>query len=589
MEEATNQWETIEWQAAEDHVRQMQEQLVKHYRKGNWRKVIACQRMIANSFHAKCLAVRRVTSNRGKHTAGIDGEKWKTSVAKMTAVYQLTKRGYKPSPLKRVLIDKGRGDGSTRPLGIPTMHDRAMQALYLLTLDPIAEANADHRSYGFRQYRSAHDAVKNLRAIYNKNAAVWVIDADIKGFFDNISHDWIVENIPMDKTILKKFLNAGFIYKQKQYPTERGVPQGGIISPTIANMVLDGLEKTLQERYWRRTPKGEVSQRNNQWNVSFVRYADDFVISCKEKAKCEEILAVVNEFLIERGVELSTTKTHIRHIDEGFDFLGFTLRRFYRQGKYKLIIKPAKEKVKQFLGKVRQIIRKHNGASQTRLIQKLNPIIRGWGNYYQFCNAKRTFGNCDHRIWEALWAWAKRRHKRKGKAWLKQRYWHHWGSRDWTFMVKEGKQSLAKLVYLGDYRIKRWSMLKIHYNAFEHRQEIEDGLIRRGARLMNGKFKQVYATQDGQCPLCQQAIFNPTQKYEIHHNWPRKWGGTNRSNNLWYIHERCHISYHAQNKVVNPNSKNARYYINRYKPLRLVDPRKEYSDRVRTLLSGVAM
>ncbi len=585
-------WHDIDWRRAEDHLYQMQVQLVKHYRNGDWSKIISTQRMIANSFDAKCLAVKRVTSNRGKRTAGVDGVLWSTPNAKMDAVFTLKKRGYKAAPLKRVYIDKGRGDGSTRPLGIPTLHDRAMQALYLFTLEPIAEASADGRSYGFRRYRCAHDAITNLRVIYNKhytNGAVWAIDADIKGFFDNISHDWLLEKIPMDKTILRKFLKAGFIEMGQWQSTERGTPQGGVISPTIANMVLDGLEKVLQNTYWRRTPNGVVDLRNNKFKVNMVRYADDFIVTCNDRDKCDEILEVVKTFLAERGVELSESKTKIVHIDEGFDFLGFNIRRYYRHKRYKLLVTPSKKKVKHFLNKIRQIVRDYYGASQATLIQRLNPIIRGWAYYYRYSNAKRVFGDCDHYIWESLWHWAKRRHREKGKNWVQARYWHKRDGREWRFIAVEKGVETARLLQFANFKIRNWRQLRLSYNAFEHRDEIEAALIKRGAILMQSRFKKVYNAQKGVCPVCNQPIYDPNHRYEIHHNWPKKWGGRESVYNLWYIHEACHFSYHEQNTVVSLKSQKIRYYLDKYSPLRKVDSRRDYSDEVKAILSGAGL
>lgn len=235
---------------------------------GRWGKVKALQRLLTHSFSAKVLAVRRVTENQGKNTPGVDRVIWNTAVKKARAVRLLNGRGYKALPLRRVYIPKS--NGKQRPLGIPSMRCRAMQALHLLALDPVAEVTADLNSYGFRKERSCADAIEQcFNALSNATCAEWVLEADIKSCFDRISHDWVLANVPMDKAILRKWLKAGFIEKHVLYPTEEGTPQGGIASPVIANLVLDGLEKRLLEAY----PK--TNQKGKKAKVNLVRYADD--------------------------------------------------------------------------------------------------------------------------------------------------------------------------------------------------------------------------------------------------------------------------------------------------------------------------
>ncbi len=261
---------------------------------------------------AKALAVKRVTSNTGKNTPGVDGILWKDHRAKMQAVHRLKQRGYKAQPLRRIYIPKK--NGKKRPLSIPTMHDRAMQALYKLALAPVAETTADRNSYGFRDGRSCADAVAAaFNALAKPNSATWVLEGDISGCYDNISTAWLMENIPLEKRILRQWLNAGYVEKGIAFPTRKGTPQGGIISPTLANMTLDGLEKAVREA---------VPYRSR---VNFVRYADDFIITGKSKTILESyIVPVVEQFLKERGLELSQDKSKISHITEGFTFLGQT-------------------------------------------------------------------------------------------------------------------------------------------------------------------------------------------------------------------------------------------------------------------------
>src|ERR1039457_3634401 len=241
-------WDGISWVDVQCQVRRLQARIVKATQVGSYNKVKALQWLLTHSFSGKALAVKRVTENKGKNTPGVDKVTWKTPVAKTNAIRSLKRRGYSPLPLRRVFILKR--NGKQRPLGIPCMIDRAQQALYLLALEPIAETTADLNSYGFRPKRSTADAGEQcFISLARKTSVVWVLEGDIKGCFDNISHDWMVANIPMDKAILKKWLKTGYVYQDELFPTDAGTPQGGIISPVLANMTLDGLEAMLAEKF----------------------------------------------------------------------------------------------------------------------------------------------------------------------------------------------------------------------------------------------------------------------------------------------------------------------------------------------------
>ncbi len=262
-------WHAIDWKSVNRNVRRLQARIVKATKEKRWGKVKALQRLLTHSFSGKALAVRRVTENQGKNTPGVDKVTWKTPQKKINAVYSLRQREYHPQPLRRIYIPKK--NGKKRGLGIPAMKDRAMQALYLLALDPVAETTADPNSYGFRPQRSTADAIEQcFIALGNIHSAPWILEGDIKGCFDGISHDWLLTHIPMEKAILEKWLKSGYIDGNRLYPTEEGTPQGGIISPVLANMTLDGLEmRLLRERFPKTTVKGRAAK------VNFVRYADD--------------------------------------------------------------------------------------------------------------------------------------------------------------------------------------------------------------------------------------------------------------------------------------------------------------------------
>jgi RNA-directed DNA polymerase len=277
------EWETIDWNQAEKFVNRIQIRITKAMLAGKHNLVKRLQYLLTNSFYAKALSVKRVTTNKGKNTPGIDGVIWIHSHEKMQAVSRISNRNYKAKPLRRVYIEKY-GKAEKRPLSIPAMHDRAMQALHLLALDPIAETTADKVSFGFRKYRSTHDAMSHIfNLIAKKNSGSWVLEGDIKGCFDNIQHQWLMNNIPMNKRILNKFLNAGYVFNKKLFPTDSGAPQGGTISPTLANMTLDGIERCIAEKYWMNS-KGKIDKKHkNHKKINFIRFADDFIVTATEK------------------------------------------------------------------------------------------------------------------------------------------------------------------------------------------------------------------------------------------------------------------------------------------------------------------
>lgn len=442
-------WNAINWHKAEKIVHQIQARIVKAVKAGDKRRVRSLQRLLSRSFAAKLLAVKRVTTNKGKNTAGIDGVLWKTPTQKWQSARKLNKPDYKALPLRRKYIPKGKGK-KKRPLGIPTMRDRAEQALALLALLPIAETTADGQSNGFRPKRSVHDAIA---ACYNalrlKGSPAWIFEADIKGCFDYIDHQWILDHIPMDKRVLRMWLKAGCMNNGTFNPTPEGTPQGGIISPTLANMTLDGIEKLLKKHFKR------------HHKVHFVRFADDFIITAATKELLEnEVKPLVQSFLNERGLVLSKQKSTITHIHDGFDFLGFNIRKYGN----KLLIKPSKSNIQQLKDKVRRIIKAYRTAKTINLVYKLNEVIRGWGNYYRHVVSKRIFGYLDHTIWQMTWRWAKRRHPKKGLRWIKRKYFQHEGLRNWVFREKQDKTSLFKLASIP---IRRHIKIRADANPFD--------------------------------------------------------------------------------------------------------------------------
>lgn len=454
-------WQQIDWPSCERIVKRLQARIVKAVKENRWNKVKALQHLLTHSYAAKRISVKRVTENQGGRTAGVDHCIWRTPAAKSCAARSLQQRGYKPLPLRRVYIPKS--NGKQRPLGIPTMKDRAMQALHLLALEPIAETTADPNSYGFRQHRSTTDAIEQCYiALGRKPSAQWVLEADIKGCFDAINHEWMLANIPMNKVVLQKWLKSGFIEQGKRYATEAGTPQGGIISPTLANITLDGMEKLLQSRLPTRMENGKIINPK----INLIRYADDFVITGSSRKLLEEqVKPLIEIYLKERGLILSVEKTRITHIDEGFDFLGQHLRKYNG----KMLIKPSKKNIKNFLDKIRETVKSNKTATQEQLIRLLNPIIRGWANYHRWVASSGSFSRAEHMIWETLWEWCKRRHPNKGLRWVKDRYFKTVGRNRWVFACKlESKaKKLLRLLMPTDIKIRKHIKVRANLNPFD--------------------------------------------------------------------------------------------------------------------------
>jgi RNA-directed DNA polymerase len=535
-------WHQINWAESHRQVRRLQARIVKATQEGRWNKVKALQWLLTHSWSGRVIAVKQVIENPGKKTPGVDRKTWSTPEAKLQAVLSLRRRGYQPLPLRRVFIPKS--NGKLRPLGIPTMKDRAMQALYLLALNPVAETTADHNSYGFRPERSTADAREQCFTILAKSkGAPWILEGDIKGCFDNISHSWILENVPTDKIILQKWLKAGYVYKNELFPTPAGTPQGGIISPTLANLALDGLETALNRRF----PKKKTTDEKQ---VNFVRYADDFIITGKTKDVLEqEVKPLVENFLKERGLILSEEKTKITPIEEGFDFLGWNVRKY--DGK--LLIKPSKKNVKAFLQNIRETVKENKTAKQESLIRQLNPKIQGWANYHKGTVAKDTFAKVDHEVWKAIWKWSTRRHPNKGLHWIKERYFKTEGTRNWIFSAntkdKDGKPREVKLVQAGDTKIERHIKIKGAANPFDPAQEayFESRLGRRMKEKMTGRIKwlRLWWRQDKACPHCHEKITEETG-WHVHHLLPKSEGGKDHHSNLVLLHPNCHRQIHSQ-------------------------------------------
>jgi RNA-directed DNA polymerase len=541
-----NGWHDIDWRAAHENVRRLQARIVKATKEGKHHKVKALQYLLTHSFSGKAIAVKRVTENQGKNTPGVDETTWVTPQSKMMAVRSLEQHGYAPLPLKRVYIPKS--NGKKRPLGIPTMKDRAMQALYLLALDPIAECQADSNSYGFRKERSCADAIEQcFKSLAQKGSAQWILEGDISACFDKISHQWLLANVPTDKTVLRKWLKSGYLEKSVFFDTEDGTPQGGIISPVLANFALDGLEQHLRENF-PTTGKGTVIGRRAKLNYS--RYADDFIITGSSKELLEnEIKPLVETFMGERGLQLSKEKTVITHINDGFDFLGQNVRKYND----KLLIKPSKKNVKTFLDNIRMVVKTNKQATAGELIRKLNLKIRGWANYHRHVVSKRTFSAVDNAIYHCLWRWAKRRHPMKSGNWIMKKYFCTRNGDNWTFFGSvpgtDGKTTTYHLVAAAKTPIVRHTKIKGEANPYDPADEIyfEQRLgVKMEANLRGRRqLSRLWREQKGICPVCNRPITELTG-WHSHHMKQRVMGGSDTSENRVLLHPNCHSQVHVQ-------------------------------------------
>lgn len=523
-------WEHINWRKANKMVRRLQARIVKALQENNHRKVRALQFLLTRSLAASSLAVRKVTENTGKRTPGIDKKLWRTNRQKTLAIRQVRRGQYQAKPLRRIYIPKGNNKSKKRPLSIPCMDDRAKQALYLMALDPIAEYYADLNSYGFRKKRSTHDAIAAINLILSKrHSPQWILEGDIKGCFDHISHQWLLRMIPINKRVLAQWLKAGYVEKSIFYSSDDGTPQGGIISPTLANLTLDGLELQLKTQF-------------KKQKVNVIRYADDFIITgTSESFLKDKIKPEVERFLKIRGLSLSKEKTHITHIKDGFEFLGFHIKKFDN----KLLIKPAKSKIKQLLQKVKGITQ--TSMSADIVIARLNPVIRGWANYYRHVASSRSFSYVDHHIWRIIWVWAKRRHPKKGLKWIKKKYFKTSNRSKWEFVGTTEKQKNVFLVKCRSFKIKLHVKIRSKANPYDpdFTEYFEKRQHEAKAFLRSKTLQKLWTIQNGRCPICNNPI-TMRSGWHAHHITRRCDGGETNTNNLVLLHPVCHEQWHQR-------------------------------------------
>lgn len=447
-------WKALPWDKIRQRVRRLQMRIAKAIKEKRHGKARALQWILTHSHSAKLLAVQRVTTNKGARTPGVDKKVWRTDRQKLAAIRLLRRRGYKPQPLRRIYIKKK--NGKLRPLSIPTILDRAFQALYMLALQPIAETCADKNSYGFREGRSCADAIKQCFIVLAKRTSPqWILEGDIKACFDQISQPWMLENIPMDKRVLGQWLKAGYMENNRLFPTMAGTPQGGIASPVLANLTLDGMESAI---------RAAIDPKHDK--VNFIRYADDFAVTGDSKEILEQkVKPAVVHFLDKRALALSAEKTVITHITKGFNFLGQNVRKYGQ----KLLIKPTRQSVRSVLEKARDRIKKGHGKKAEALIRKLNPLLIGWANYHRHVVSKRRFASIDYYLHGMLRRWARREHPNKSAGWIRQRYFSADPKGAFSLRVndRKGKEKVLKVYRLADTVIERHIKVRGTANPYD--------------------------------------------------------------------------------------------------------------------------
>ncbi len=555
-------WSNIPWNKIQRSVYKLQKRIYKASQRGDVQMTRRLQKLLIKSWGAKCLAVRRVTQdNQGRKTAGVDGVKSLTPKQRLELVTKL-RLSSKVDPTRRVWIPKP-GKDEKRPLGIPTMKDRATQALVKLALEPEWEARFEPNSYGFRPGRSCQDAIQAIFTSINQKPK-FVLDADIAKCFDRIDHKQLLKKLNTYPTIRKQiraWLKAGVMDGNKLFPTSLGTPQGGVISPLLANIALHGMEERIKEfadTINMQRPDGtQMSKRDKRKSLNLIRYADDFVILHEDITVIQRCREIISQWLNDMGLELKPSKSRLIHTLEeldgekpGFDFLSFNCRQ-YKVGKYttgknskgkflgfKTIITPSKGSQKNHYKQIAEVIDRHWGQSQTALIKNLNPIIRGWCNYFRSVNSSKTFSRMNNLIFWKLLKWAKHRHSNKGNKWIVNKYWQSIGGDNWVFATRQEESNPLRLLKHSSIDIIRY--VKVKGEASPYNGNLVYWSSKMGKHPeMPVRTASLLKKQKGKCAHCE-LWFNEEDVIETDHIIPKAIGGRNEYKNWQLLHRHCH-------------------------------------------------
>lgn len=556
-------WKEIDWGKVGQAVWSLQCKIYLCSKSGDFDRVQKLQQYLLGTSYARLYAVRTVTQdNKGKVTAGVDGVKRVNPSKRLKMACQLT-LGNSCDPVRRTYLPKP-GKTEMRPLGIPTMRDRARQSLALLALEPQYEAIFEPNSYGFRPGRSTQDAVQSLRNGL-KNNPKYVFDADIKGCFDNLLHSFILSKLntcPVIYDQISSWLEGKVIEPSGAIISPaKGTPQGGVLSPLLANISLDGLENELLNHYeYRMTLRGH-SVLYNQGKATFVRYADDFIIAHSDLQFLQECITISEKFLAVRGLTISKEKSRIlvtnkKHLcpntdyTEGFDFLGFNFRVFDRKyggtknnrgvpKPFILYVTPSKKNLIKHYREIKQVVWKNKSKTQVDLIARLNPKIRGWAGYYQHVNSSKYFSDLDHKLWWLTFNWSLKRHSTKSKTWVLARYFHRFKNVKHKFLTLWNERPSRILTNYSDTHIDKYFKCTARYTPYEFPDEPIKDLFQR-----NTLSQKLYSKQKGICKVCGTLIV-PRDKSEKHHLLPHGHSLRNSIKYIWLIHTACHDQVHA--------------------------------------------
>lgn len=545
-------WNAVNWHMVNRQVNNLRGRIYRASVAGNTKLASSLQKLMIRSTANKLSAIRRVTQiNQGRKSPGIDQIIVNTDKDRSWLFDKLTReKQVKASPIRRVYIPKR--NGKIRPLGLPTILERCRQAVMKAALEPYWEAKFEPCSYGFRPGRCAQDAIQRIVTIAKPgNNRKWVLETDVKGAYDNINHDFLMKavgNFP-GREWIKAWLKAGVMEKGQLIPTKAGTPQGGIISPLLANIALHGMETSLGISY---DKNGQLRQRSP---YAIVKYADDSVVLARTKEECQKAKEKLETWLKERGLELSEEKTRIRHIEEGFDFLGFNIKHYKTSSKKKgvvLLAKPSKESVKAFKKQMTLEWKKALSWDTKRVIENLNPKIMGWASYFRAGTSKKTFSKLDQWMWGKQAWYSYRKHPNKSWQWRKDKYWGKIRGRNdrWVFMEKENRKELF-VWKLGWMPIKRHTLVKHGYSP-------DDPTLKAYWRKRQDKksrylFKTrsiLWRRQGGKCKECSADIDNG-EAIEVHHILPKRLGGQDHIDNLAMLHATCHEQVHSKARRTN--------------------------------------